>query len=113
MRYKAVLVDADCYLEEKAPIIGGAGDSGMVGFGIREGHVGANRKVDRPRSHHPEFGSETASEAGSKRFELSQADEAVAGDLLLNCDIAGLPPSIPISLSNEIFTYLRASPFAV
>jgi hypothetical protein len=64
----------------------------MVGFGGREGHVSAIRKVDGPRSHHFEFCSETDSEAGSKRFLISQEDETVAGDLLLNCDIAGLTP---------------------
>jgi hypothetical protein len=64
----------------------------MVGFGSREGHVSAIRKVDRPRSHHFEFGSETASEAGSKRFEISQENETVAGGNLINCDIASLTP---------------------
>ena len=65
----------------------------MVGFGIRDGHVSAIRKVGGPRFHHFEFGSETASEAGSKGFEFSQEDEKVAGGLLLNCDIAGLTPN--------------------
>ena len=77
---------------ERSQIIGGAGDGGMVGFRIRDGHVSAIRKIDGSRSHHFEFGSETASEAGSKRFEISQEDETVAGGLLLNCDIASLTP---------------------
>ncbi len=75
---------------ERAQIIGDAGDGGMVGFGIRDGHVSAIGKVGGPRSHHFEFGSETASEAGSKGFEFGQEDEEVAGGPLLNCDIAGL-----------------------
>ena len=51
---------------ERAQVNGSTGDGGMAGIGIRDGHVGAIRKVDRPRSYHPEFGSETASEAGPK-----------------------------------------------
>ena len=64
----------------------------MVGSGIRQGHISAIRKVDRPRSYHLEFGGEKAPEEGSKRFENSQEDETAAGSLLLNCDIAGLTP---------------------
>ncbi len=70
-------------------IIGSAGDGGMAGFGIRDGHVRAIRKVDGPRSYHVEFGSETSSEASSERFAISQEDETVNGDLLLDCNIAG------------------------
>ncbi len=66
----------------------------MAGFGIRDGHVRAIRKVDGPRSYHVEFGSQTASEAGSKGSAISQEDETVNGDLLLNCNIAG--PTFPI-----------------
>ena len=54
----------------------------MAGFGIRNGHVSAIRKVDGPRSYYLEFGSETASETGPKRFGISQEDESVAGDNL-------------------------------
>jgi hypothetical protein len=78
---------------ERAQVIGSAGDGGVVGFGIRGGHVSAIRKVGGPRSHHVEFGNETSSEAGSRRFAFSQEDEAVAGGLLLNCDIASLTPN--------------------
>ncbi len=66
----------------------------MVGFGIRDGHVGAIRKADRPRSYHVEFGSETTSEAGPKRFEINQEDEVVIGDPLLICNIASLTPCL-------------------
>ena len=81
---------------ERAQVIGSAGDGGVVGFGNRDGHVSTIREVDGPRSHHLEFGSETASEAGSKRFEISQEDETAAGSLLLNCDIASLIPELPV-----------------
>ena len=74
---------------ERAQVNGSAGDGGMAGIGIRDGHVGAIRKVDGPRSYHVEFGSETASEAGSERFAISQEDETVNEDPLLNCNIAG------------------------
>jgi hypothetical protein len=42
----------------------------MVGFGIRDGHVSAIREVDGARLNPPEFGSETASEAGAKGYVL-------------------------------------------
>ena len=74
--------------EKRAQIIGSARDDGMAGFGIRGGHVRAIRKVDGPRSYHVEFGSEKASEAGSKGSAISQEDETVNGDPLLNCNIA-------------------------
>ena len=64
-------------------------------FGIRDGHVGTIRRVDRPRSYHVEFSSETTSEAGPKGFEISQEDEAVIGGPLLICNIAGLTPMPP------------------
>ena len=35
---------------ERAQVNGSAGDAGMAGIGIRDGHVGAIRKVDGSRS---------------------------------------------------------------
>jgi hypothetical protein len=78
---------------ERAQIIGSAGDGGMAGFGIRGGHVSAIRKTDGPRSYYLERGSETTSETGPNRFEISQKDETVTGANLLNCIIAGLTPN--------------------
>ena len=75
---------------ERAEIIGSAGDGGVAGFGVGGGHVSAIREVDGPRSYHLEFGSKTTSATGPKRFEISQEDETVTGDNVLNCGIAGL-----------------------
>jgi hypothetical protein len=61
----------------------------MSGFGIGNGYVSAIRKVDGG-SYYLEFGSETTSEAGPRRFEISQEDETITGDPLLNRNIASL-----------------------
>jgi hypothetical protein len=64
----------------------------MVGFGIGDGYIGAIGKVDGPRSHNIEFGSETIEATGPKGLEIGQEDETAAGGNELNCIIAGLTP---------------------
>jgi len=62
----------------------------MVDHGIGSINSGRAGKSSRARCDDIKFGSEASSESSEEGFEVRGKDEEIAGQVLLNCNIASL-----------------------